>query len=51
MVRTVLHEYRIHNAEILFRFDATVDDFIDVIHEGKRSYIRCLYVCLYFNNN
>ena len=36
-------EYKIHNAEVLFREDATVDDLIDVI-EGNRRYIRCLYV-------
>ncbi len=29
-------EYRIHNAEVLFREDATVDDLIDVI-EGAPS--------------
>lgn len=38
----ILHEYKIHNAEILFREDVTADDFIDVI-EGNRRYIRCLY--------
>ncbi|TQD85975.1 hypothetical protein C1H46_028454 [Malus baccata] len=27
----ILHEYKIHNAELLFREDATVDDLIDVI--------------------
>lgn len=36
-------EYKIHNAEVLFREDATIDDFIDVI-EGNRKYTRCLYV-------
>lgn len=39
----ILHEYKIHNAEILFREDATVDDLIDVI-EGNRKYIKCVYV-------
>jgi ribosome-interacting GTPase 1 len=43
MVKTILHEYRIFNAEILFRCDATVDEFIDVV-EGNRSYIPCVYV-------
>jgi hypothetical protein len=43
LVDQILHEYRIHNAEVLFREDATVDDLIDVI-EGNRKYIRCLYV-------
>lgn len=27
----ILHDYKIHNAEILFREDATIDDFIDVV--------------------
>ncbi|GAV74225.1 MMR_HSR1 domain-containing protein/TGS domain-containing protein [Cephalotus follicularis] len=39
----ILHEYKIHNAEVLFREDATVDDLIDVI-EGNRKYIKCIYV-------
>lgn len=32
-----------HNAEVLFREDVTVDQFIDIL-EGNRRYIRCLYV-------
>jgi small GTP-binding protein len=43
LIRGILHEYKIFNAEILFRCDATVDEFIDVV-EGRRAYIRCLYV-------
>lgn len=39
----VVQEYKIHNAELLFKEDASVDDLIDVI-EGNRRYIRCLYV-------
>ncbi|KAK9149179.1 hypothetical protein Scep_007936 [Stephania cephalantha] len=39
----ILHEYKIHNAEILFRENATVDDLIDVI-EGNRKYMKCVYV-------
>ena len=31
LCRVILHEYRIHNAQILVREDCTVDDFIDVI--------------------
>lgn len=31
MVMRVLQEYKVHNADILFREDATVDDFIDVM--------------------
>ena len=38
-----VQEYKIHNAEVLFREDASVDDLIDVI-EGNRKYTRCLYV-------
>ncbi|MCL4419490.1 TGS domain-containing protein, partial [Patescibacteria group bacterium] len=29
--------------EVLFREDASIDDFIDII-EGNRKYVRCLYV-------
>lgn len=43
LVYRILHGYKIHNAEVLFREDATVDQFIDVI-EGNRKYIKCLYV-------
>lgn len=43
MVRNILHEYKIHNADVLLREDITVDQFIDVI-EGNRKYIKCLYV-------
>lgn len=39
----ILSSYRIHNAEVLFREDATVEDFIDVV-EGNRRYLRCVYV-------
>ena len=42
-VSRILGSYRIHNAEVLFREDCSVDDLIDVI-EGNRKYIRCLYV-------
>ena len=36
-------EYKIHNVDITFRCNATVDDLIDVI-EGNRVYIPCIYV-------
>jgi small GTP-binding protein len=39
----VLKEYKIHNAEVLFREDCDVDQLIDVI-EGNRHYVRCIYV-------
>ncbi len=31
LIQRVLQEYKIHNAELLFKEDATVDDLIDVI--------------------
>lgn len=43
MIRNVLSEYKIFNAEIIVRCDATVDEFIDVV-EGRRAYVKCLYV-------
>ncbi|CAB3982699.1 GTP-binding 128up [Paramuricea clavata] len=42
-VRTVLSEYRIANADITVREDATVDDLIDAV-EGNRVYIPCIYL-------
>lgn len=42
-VYNILHEYKVHNADVLFRDDYGVDELIDVI-EGNRKYIRCVYV-------
>ncbi|KAF8564792.1 hypothetical protein P879_07783 [Paragonimus westermani] len=42
-VKTILTEYKMHNADVLLRCDATAEDLIDVI-EGNRIYIPCLYV-------
>merc|ERR1711864_29888 len=42
-VRMILHEYKIHNAEVLLREDCTADELIDVIL-GSRIYMPCLYV-------
>ncbi|KAL7325319.1 GTP-binding protein rbg1 [Mucor circinelloides] len=42
-VKAVLSEYRIHNADISFKEDATIDDLIDVV-EGNRIYIPAVYV-------
>lgn len=39
----VLHEYKMHNAQIVVREDITIDQLIDVV-EGNRKYVRCLYV-------
>ncbi|EYC40906.1 hypothetical protein Y032_0590g386 [Ancylostoma ceylanicum] len=43
MIMTILHEYKIFNADVVFREDATVDEFIDVI-QGNRVYVPCIYV-------
>eukprot|EP00997_Jenningsia_sp_PLL12_P001744 NODE_1288_length_1202_cov_72.966175_g1057_i0.p1 GENE.NODE_1288_length_1202_cov_72.966175_g1057_i0~~NODE_1288_length_1202_cov_72.966175_g1057_i0.p1 ORF type:complete len:254 (+),score=40.50 NODE_1288_length_1202_cov_72.966175_g1057_i0:35-796(+) len=43
LVRTICAEYRIANADIHIRNDATVDELIDVI-EGNRKYCKCIYV-------
>ena len=43
LVRTILQTYKIFNAEVLFREDASADQFIDVIM-GNRVYMNCLYV-------
>lgn len=37
-IRSIINEYGMHNADVLFRDDITVDQFIDVL-EGNRSYI------------
>ena len=43
MVQRILQEYKIFNAEVLFREDASPEQFIDVIM-GNCIYIPCLYV-------
>ncbi len=43
LVKTILGEYRIHNADITLRYDASTEDLIDVI-EGNRVYLPCIYV-------
>ncbi|GIX88579.1 developmentally-regulated GTP-binding protein 2 [Caerostris darwini] len=43
LVQMVLHEYKIFNAEVLFREDCTADELIDVINRN-RVYLPCLYV-------
>jgi len=42
-VYNILHEYKIHNCDLLFRDDVSVDDLIDHI-EGNRKYVKALYV-------
>lgn len=43
LVQSICKEYRIANADIMFRQDATVDELIDVI-EGNRVYVPCIFV-------
>jgi uncharacterized protein len=43
MVQTILHSYKMFNAEVLFREDASIDDFIDVVLDN-RVYLPCIYV-------
>ncbi|XP_076050288.1 developmentally-regulated GTP-binding protein 2 [Oratosquilla oratoria] len=43
MVQMILHEYKVFNAEVIFREDCSADELIDVI-SGNRVYMPCLYV-------
>ena len=43
MVKAILSEYKIHNANVTLRMDATDEDLIDTI-EGNRVYMPCIYV-------
>ena len=43
LVKSILSEYKIHNADITLRYDATSDDLIDIV-EGNRSYMPCIYL-------
>eukprot|EP01068_Selenidium_serpulae_P008329 Selendium_serpulae@DN4958_c0_g1_i1.p1 len=42
-IKSICHEYRISNAQIQIRCDATCDDLIDTI-EGRAIYLPCIYV-------
>jgi hypothetical protein len=42
-IRAICSEYRISNASIAFRSDASADDLVDVL-EGNRIYIPAIYV-------
>jgi small GTP-binding protein len=42
-IKAVLSEYRMANADVAIRCDATVDDLIDVIEAKGRSYIPVIY--------
>lgn len=43
LVKSILHEFRINNAEVNISGRVTVDDLIDVV-EGNRKYIPAIYV-------
>jgi len=43
MVKGILQEFKIHHAEVVFREDATADQFTDIV-VGNRRYLPCLYV-------
>ena len=43
LVKVILHEYRIMNADVIIREDCSIDDLIDVI-EGNRKYIEVVFV-------
>ena len=42
-IKSICQEYKISNADVHFRQDATIDELIDVI-EGNRIYVPCIYV-------
>jgi len=42
-IHSVCKEYKLSNADVCFRQNATVDELIDVI-EGNRIYVPCIYV-------
>ncbi|TBU07459.1 putative GTPase, partial [Hamiltosporidium tvaerminnensis] len=43
IVKGILTEYRINNAEVVFNEKCSVDEFIDCV-DGNRKYVPCLYV-------
>eukprot|EP00232_Nephroselmis_pyriformis_P026610 CAMPEP_0182855156 /NCGR_PEP_ID=MMETSP0034_2-20130328/1679_1 /TAXON_ID=156128 /ORGANISM="Nephroselmis pyriformis, Strain CCMP717" /LENGTH=364 /DNA_ID=CAMNT_0024986087 /DNA_START=55 /DNA_END=1149 /DNA_ORIENTATION=+ len=43
-VTAICKEYKVHNADVNLRCDATDEELIDVI-EGSRIYTPCIYVC------
>ncbi|OAG31902.1 hypothetical protein NEDG_00377 [Nematocida displodere] len=42
-IKIIFKEYRILNADVMFKCDATADELIDVI-EGNRVYVPALYI-------
>ena len=43
LVKSILHEFRISNAEVIIQGNPTVDEFIDAV-EGNRKYLPAIYV-------
>ncbi|KAI5149339.1 hypothetical protein ENBRE01_0844 [Enteropsectra breve] len=43
IIKNILHEFRISNADVTISGDPTIDEFIDAV-EGNRKYIPALYV-------
>ena len=43
LCKLILAEYKIHNADILLKYDSTADDLIDIV-EGNRVYVPCIYL-------
>lgn len=44
LIKSMMSEYKIHNADITFRCDATEDEFLDVIGDINPIYVPCIYV-------
>lgn len=42
MIKMLLKEYKVSNADVMIRGPATEDDLIDLL-EGDRKYIPCIY--------
>lgn len=42
-IRAICHEYKLSNADLHFRCNASIDDLIDAI-EGNRVYTPAIYV-------
>ena len=42
-IASICKEYKMSNADVNIRCDATIDQLIDVI-EGNRVYVPCVYV-------
>ena len=41
-IKSICHEYKLSNVDVIFNNDADEDDLIDVI-EGNRVYVPCIY--------